>query len=401
MNAFFPELETGPCFKCPLEPGGCKIPPQHPQKAVIAVVGSAPDAADEFNRVPFSGPAGDLLRSALLAAGIDPSLAAFVFLTRCRPGGDDFDGPAWDRAARRCQAYLDADLAAVPGVPLLLLGSKPLRAFSAERKPTVGAMRGLWVRGVGRECFVARDPRDVLAAQDLSTRNALVAEFKDDVRRMAPKILGREPDSGVKMQVFFYDSPEAARGTLESLAATPGPWAFDIETYDAAEFPSRRAVATDPCHPDFRLRGIAFAWGADRGAWVDCKGWEPRVAEARELLAPVFGSPAEKWAFSGHFDEEGIVYPGWAPEVRNRTGDGMLALVALSDGTHDSLRLEKAVVDVLRKPQYWDGFDKGRMRDIPIQFVARNAVGDACHTFALCEMLHGRLDRGDYMTWRK
>ena len=64
-------------------------------------------------------------------------------------------------------------------------------------------------------------------------------------------------------------------------------------------------------------------------------------------------------------------------------------------------RLKLAVVDVLRKPQYWDGFDKGRMRDIPIQFVARNAVGDACHTFALCEMLHGRLDRGDYMTWRK
>ena len=394
--AFFPELETGPCRGCPCEPKMLRrldVKPFIPEAPIVIAVTPAPEHADEFQRQAASGPAGRMLRAALADAGVER--VGYASLLRCWPEIDDVENPRWKSAERRCRAYLDTDLA--PGVPLLLLGQPPLRAF-AERE-RVGAVRGMWLTLAGRDCFIARDPAQILAIPDARARESVVAEFGADIRRMADRLLAREPE--VPFKYLTYESPAYASVFLDRMAATPGPWAFDIETYDAGAFPSRRAVATDPCHPDFRLRGIAFAWKPDMGAWVDCKGWESRMDEARALLAPVFASPAEKWAFFGHFDEEGLVAPGWVLEVRNRAGDGGLALIALSDGTHESLKLERAVVDVLGRAQYWGGFDKGMMRDAPIRTVAVGAVGDACHTFALCEDLHGRLERGEHMTWRK
>lgn len=216
---------------------------------------------------------------------------------------------------------------------------------------------------------------------------------------MAVSLTSDDPLARIERQVF--SSPVEATDFLAWLAEHPGPWAFDIEAFDAAEFPSRKHVSTDPCHPDYRVRGIAFAWSGTAGAWVDLKDWNEgeRKQLARFLLGPAFASPAEKWAFSGHYDEEGLVYTGFIPYLSNRAGDGMLAMVALGDGTHDSLRLEKAVVDVLKRPSYWNGQDKAKMRDLPLAAVADGAIGDACCTFELCTDLHDRIAREDYLLW--
>ena len=117
------------------------------------------------------------------------------------------------------------------------------------------------------------------------------------------------------------------------------------------------------------------------------------------MLDSVFRSSARKVAFSGHFDEEGLIYPGWVSEIAHRDGDGLLALVALGNGTYDSMRLEKAVVDILRRPQYWNGVDKNGMRDVPLEICGRNAVGDACHTFELVRVLEERLARAEYLSY--
>lgn len=383
---------TGPCQGCPLVDVKPKIPPVIRTGAVLAVVSLGPSAGDEEAAVPISGRPGEMLVEALRAAGVDPTKVTLSLATRCRPVGDVYDCAAWESAARRCRAFFDADVPA--DVPLLLLGGTALRTFAGGRAK-VGGSRGLWAKADGRTYFTVRDPAQILAVQDPAQSEALRAEFAADVARMADVLLGREPPLDLSFEV--YGSPAEAAGYLATLAVRAEPWAFDIEAYDAAVFPSRRGVSTDPCHPDFRLRGVAVATSPREGAWIDCAGWEGRLVEARALFSPAFGSPAAKWAFNGHYDEEGLVYPGWVECVANRAGDGMLALLALSDGAHESLRLEHAVVNVLGARQYWNGMDKSRMRDVPLAVVAANAVGDACYTYQLVELLHGRLERGEYM----
>ena len=118
--------------------------------------------------------------------------------------------------------------------------------------------------------------------------------------------------------------------------------------------------------------------------------------QVSRLLTPAFTSPAPKGAFNGSYDEEGLIVPGWVEDVKNRTEDPMLAMVVLGNGQHESLKLERAVVDLLGRRQSWQ-VDKQRMRDLPLREVARGAVGDACRTLELCWYLRGRLERTEYL----
>lgn len=398
-----PKPPVVPCEGCVYESRRCKIAPAIPPAPRLLVIGDAPDEGGEFAMTPLSGPEMALVADTLAGAGYAEVDVAYLNLTRCRAAGDDLKAPTHLKAEQRCRKFLEPDLARTEtsGVPLLLLGERALHRFWKEegRKPTVGAYRGLWIEAkqiaIGRKAFVVRHPREVLREpRDPAARRA---EFRADILRMAASLTDA-PLARLKSEVYGSIREAREAGFFDRLAALTTPWAFDIEAYDAVEFPSRKNVSTDPCHPDFRLRGIAFAWAIDEGAYVDLKDCD--MVEASEALTPCFASDAEKWAFSGHYDEEGVVYTKVAADgVRNRAGDGMLAMIALGDGTHDSLRLEKAVVDVLGRPQYWQGFDKSMMRDVPLADVADGAIGDACYTFELCTDLHARIEREDYLLW--
>jgi hypothetical protein len=207
--------------------------------------------------------------------------------------------------------------------------------------------------------------------------------------------------AGRPVVVTAYRSLAEAAPFLVGLAALKIPWIFDIETYDAAQCPSRKEVAVDPHHPDFRVRGCAFALSATEGAWVDFLNDEQNSSRLAEDILPLraaFASDAEKGAFNGGFDENGLVYPGWVPAVRNRTRDGMLAMIALGDGTHERLTLAHAIVVLLRKKVRWDA-DKALMRDLPVEQVADGAVHDACYTYELCDLLDGWADEDRRIQW--
>lgn len=388
---------TNPCDTCPHSAAPYKVPPTIPIAPILAVVGMAPGAEEEAESAPFVGPAGVFLRGALSRAGIDPNPVFYGNLSRCRPPGDDFDTPAHARAEKHCRTYLEMDLASYLG-PVLLLGKRPLHMF-AGNEFRIGAYRGLWIEAKdilkGRACFVARHPAQILRTENPALRETLTHEFYADIQRMADHLLHRVPPSRIKVTIF--ESPLHAKDFMTWLAQREKPWTFDIETYDANAFPARKNVSTDPCHPDFRLRGIAVATSSSCGYWIECLGWEDRIEEASTVLSPAFTSSAPKGAFAGHFDEEGLVYPRWVTHIRNRNRDGMLALIALGNGAHESLRLEKAVVDILGKPQYWNGFNKSMMRDLPLVQVAENAVGDAAYAHELCDHLHQRLEQGAYL----
>jgi hypothetical protein len=201
--------------------------------------------------------------------------------------------------------------------------------------------------------------------------------------------------------VTVYRSLAEAQGFLTALASRAEPWVFDIETYDAAQCPSRKEVAVDPHHPDFRVRGCAFATSATEGAWVDFLNDEQNPRRLAEDILPLhaaFASDAEKGAFNGGFDECGLVYTGWVPAVRNRTRDGMLAMIALGDGTHERLTLAHAIVVLLKRKVRWDA-DKALMRDLPVEVVADGAVHDACYTYELCDLLDGWADEDRRIQW--
>lgn len=216
--------------------------------------------------------------------------------------------------------------------------------------------------------------------------------------------------------VKMFPHLPAAEGFLRKLALRMAPWTFDIETYDALEFPSRKPVAVNPFNPDFRVRGVAIALDGRKGAWIELNG-DPTggvrkltaaglamlAPSAMEALHAAFASDAEKGAFNGSFDENGMIQAGWVPAIRNRTRDGMLALVALGDGTQalrGGLTLESAIQKLLRHEVYWE-IDKSLMRDLPIEKVADGAVHDACYTHELCDSTDAMAERGEHIEWSK
>jgi hypothetical protein len=220
--------------------------------------------------------------------------------------------------------------------------------------------------------------------------------------------------------VKIFRTLAEAEPFLRRLATHADPWAFDIETYDAATpapvqtsegwvlSSGRKEVAVNPFHPDFRVRGVAIAMSPTKGAWIELGTLKTVVAEAQTAaaqmyLAKAFGSDAEKAAFNGSFDENGLIQAGWIPQVRNRSRDGMLGLVAMGDGTQvlkGGLTLQTAIQKLLRHEVYWE-IDKSLMRDLPLEKVADGAVHDACYTYELCDYIDARSAKTSHIEWSK
>ena len=211
---------------------------------------------------------------------------------------------------------------------------------------------------------------------------------------MADRVLGREKLPEIRVDVF--EDLDKAKGMLRSLEKHKRPWSFDVETYDAGQFPSRKHVAVDPFHPDFRVRGVAMAWGPDRGAWIELKPWDDRRDRARQILSPVFETVAEKWGFNGGFDDNALVYNGWVRRIANRSDDAMLRLIAVNAGGQRGFTQERLVVELLGEPQYWV-IDKSRMERLTTQKVSQSAVRDACSTFKLVQHLRKMSVAGEYL----
>lgn len=395
-----------PCDKCPLNsPDRPKVNPILVPDPILGVVGLAPGETENQKLAPFVGPAGELLRTEGTKVGLPFGTTKYPFdgeikisianLTRCRPDNDNFDSKEWKKASGWCWKYLTKDTEG--DYPLLLLGSEPLQKFLADKSARVSKLRGLWqTMSSGRQVFSTWHPAYVLREmRRVGENSTALKQFRRDLEKVADRIHGREKLPDIKYDIF--QNPGEAKDFLEHFARYPKPWVFDIETYDAVEYPSRKHVGTDPFHPDFRVRGIGFAWKPDRGAYIELKPWDQWRAQAAELLSPAFASPALKWAFNGTFDEEGLIYNKWIKQMVNRRGDGLMGVLAINAGGMPNFTLERCVVDILGEPQYW-GIDKTTIRDLPLEKVAEDAVRDCCSTLKLMKILHQRLRDGQYIT---
>jgi len=394
--------EKDPCEKCPLS-DRTVVMPVVPDTALLIVAGLAPGGVEVDVGEPFRGPSGKVLRKALSMAGLDPEVeVGYVNVTRCRPPGDVFNAD-WKKAARLCRPFFVQDIIEAGKTPLLSVGTDSLQALLEDRRATVGKYRGLWWNTPdGRNVFSTWHPSAVLRNGGIA--KPMGKQFVGDLKKMADKVLGKEDEEKVKIRI--YEDPGKAAKLLKWLSTIGRPWAFDIETYDVESgdgVPSRREVATDPCHDDFRVRGVAIAWSPTKGAWIEFMPWENNKAKrqrARRLLSNAFGSPDPKWAFNGSFDEEGLIMQDWVECINNRNGDGLLGLISLDDGRRTDNTLKRATAEVLRKPTYWE-IDKALMASQPLAIVADGGVRDAMGTFELVRLLHRRLRGGRYFKYGK
>jgi len=399
-------LQGAQCSGCPLDDGKRqKVAPFVPAHPALGIVGLGSGLDEQLVGSAFVGAGGRFLREELSRAGFaagtvevprDRSInVTLANLTRCRPDDGEFDSPAWRAAAKHCRRYLVEDLKG--SYPLLLFGTEPSRAFLGDAKVKVSSARGLWHRTPsGRLVFITWHPAYVLRDMgDHGAASVVARQFREDLQRVAERVVdGRAGTAPVHVTVLT--TVREMVKFLHALRDHKGFWTFDIETFDVAEAPSRKVVATDPCHPDFRVRGVAVAMDGVSGTWLELVGHE-HDATVKVALASAFGSEAPKGAFYGHFDEEGLICGGWVPVVRNRCEDGMLAMVALGDAGSRPNTLARAITDVLGETPHWEGFDKALMRTALLAAVAEGAVRDARATWCVCRALGGRLARREYL----
>lgn len=75
------------CESCSLHTvGSGPVPFSGPTPAYLAIVGEAPDTEDDKRGEPFCGPAGELLRDAMVGAGLAPATVALMNAVSCFAG---------------------------------------------------------------------------------------------------------------------------------------------------------------------------------------------------------------------------------------------------------------------------------------------------------------------------
>lgn len=399
-----PATGKSPCFGCPLQNSGKRVPPSIPRgKPKLVVVGGFPAYKDSDQVLQDA--VGQSVRKILAKYGLNPDTeVAYLNVVRCHPPFGDVYSTLFEKATDRCSSYAKWHMSAdLKNIPLLLMGDIAVATFLGKKNSALRA-RGVWQYTANGHnlAFSVMDP--YLCATDSS--KFLAKQFRADVERCLDRILGRVPPDPTR--VVIYDTLDKATPFLRKLAKRKSPWGFDTETYDAKSPVARKGVATNPVHPDQRVLGCGFGLSEELAVYINLRPWETKRLDtsSQPMVAFIeaFLSEADKFAFNGGFDEETLIYDPnkasgfrWIPEIRNRTGDGMLAVIALGDNPQESHTLTKAVVDVLGRHQYWDGVDKSRLSLLPTPVVATGCGKDSIEVLLLCLEMEKRMKREEYL----
>jgi uracil-DNA glycosylase len=154
-----------------------------PAKARLMLVGETPGDREDIEGEPFVGPAGGLLRKALVDAGIE---ARETYLTNAvkhfkwRPRGTRriHDKPSWSEI-RACGHWLGLELEAVRPTLVVCLGATAAQSLLG-RTARVGQLRGSPVElPDGGQALVTIHPSAILRAEDRDEMRAgLLADLK-------------------------------------------------------------------------------------------------------------------------------------------------------------------------------------------------------------------------------
>jgi uracil-DNA glycosylase family protein len=175
------------CRRCPLYKYATQaVPGQGPGRAAIMLVGEQPGDQEDRTGLPFVGPAGRLLDSALAEAGIDRKR---VFVTNAvkhfkyemrgkrrlhkKPNAYEID---------RCRWWQNLERALVQPSVVVALGATAARSLLG-RPTTIGAVRGHPLPlDDGATAFVTMHPSALLRIKDESDKRRQYRLFVEDLR---------------------------------------------------------------------------------------------------------------------------------------------------------------------------------------------------------------------------
>jgi uracil-DNA glycosylase family protein len=186
------------CKACPLWQSGTQtVFGEGAREAGLMLVGEQPGDREDVAGRPFVGPAGRVLDEALEEAGIDRGL---VYVTNAvkhfkwKPRGKRriHDKPSWGEVAA-CRPWLDAELAAVRPLVLVLLGATAAQALLG-RSFRVTRQRGELIEGTpfAPHVMATVHPSSILREPDEGARRIAQRELANDLRQVA-SLLGDQP----------------------------------------------------------------------------------------------------------------------------------------------------------------------------------------------------------------
>jgi DNA polymerase len=175
------------CRRCPLYKNATQaVPGQGPRRASMMLIGEQPGDQEDKAGLPFVGPSGRVLDSALAEAGIDRKR---VFVTNAvkhfkyemrgkrrlhkRPNAYEID---------RCRWWLDLERAIVKPSVIIALGATAARSVLG-RPTTIGEARGEPLPlDNGATAVVTVHPSALLRIRDESDKRRQYRLFVDDLR---------------------------------------------------------------------------------------------------------------------------------------------------------------------------------------------------------------------------
>jgi len=153
------------------------------------LVGEQPGDEEDRQGKPFVGPAGQMLRRALVEARISPDE---VFLTNAvkhfswEPRGKRrlHKTPA-QREIAACNAWLESEIAAERPAVIVALGATALGAVLGRRMTVTDARAGTLHHAGGARVVATYHPSAILRAPDEARRHELYSLLLADLRRAA------------------------------------------------------------------------------------------------------------------------------------------------------------------------------------------------------------------------
>lgn len=211
-----------------------------PVPAEIMIVGEAPGFREDDVRKPFAGRSGQLLRSALSAAGIDPEQCFITNVNKCRP--PDNRTPKASEATA-CRPYLDAELEAVKPRYILLVGNHALKVIKKsgimKHRGEIYQFGDAQVMGTVHPAAVLRNPRYEML-------------FKTDLNAFARMVRGEK--STKKTKIYLVQDKKSMKAMVKACLGSKA-IAYDIESNGFNEFRPDARIATVAVTPK---KGVSF-----------------------------------------------------------------------------------------------------------------------------------------------
>lgn len=351
-----------------------------PDNAQLMIVGEVPGKVEDKKGRPFVGESGQVLRSMLMEAGVDPDDCYITNVCKCMTykHADPKVGEI-----KSCVPMLRREIELVKPNLVLLLGNTPLKEFHG--KSGITALRGIEFvsEKYGVKCLATFHPANIVRGD-----KAKEPYIRRDINKAVRLMESSEITAFDEPKIYRVNTVEEVRWLKDELLAAEEV-AFDLETSSLNMFDE-----------DAHVLMISFAWAWDKAAYVVLDHPENKLEddtwdEIVEILEEFFLSDVPKIGHNIKFDIKWL-RAVLEIQVNGPLFDTMLAHYATNELIPHGLKLLSA--DYLNFPAYDSAIPKPKGKsghvyfgDVALPDLGRYAGLDSCATWRLKQALQREL----------